>query len=142
MGRLRSRLFEPADRHDVPLASRRGLLAGLFQSGLHLVAFGALFVLGLVLDVVQSGAADTSAVLFWGAVLGGAVLGAGMVLLATIDRVNRLWRIPAGRLVTILAVYAAFWGLIVVDFAAALFAGPAFVAARIVTHGWLFLTRS
>lgn len=126
----------------MPLASRRGLLAGLFQAVLHLVAFAALFVLGLVTDVVRPGGAESSALLFWGAVLGAAVLGAGMVLLATTDRVNRLWRMPAARLVTVLAVYAAFWVVLVVDFAAALFAGPAFVAARIAAHGWLYLTRS
>lgn len=141
MSTLRDRLFEPAERHDVPLASRQGLLAGLFQAVLHLVAFAALFVLGLVTDVVQPGGADPSATLFWGAVAGAAGAGAGMVLLATTDRVNRFWQIPAARLVTVLAVYAAFWGLVVVDFAVALFAGPAFVAGRVAAHGWLFLTR-
>ena len=142
MPSLRDRLFEPAVRHDVPLASRRGLLAGLFQAALHLVAFGALFVLGLVLDVVRAGAADTATLRFWGAVVGAAALGAGMVALATTDRVKRLWRIPAGRLATVLALYAAFWGLLAVDFTAALFAGPAFVLGRVAAHGWLYLTRS
>lgn len=142
MSTLRDRLFEPADRHDVPLASRRGFLAGLFQAVLHLVAFAALFVLGLVTDVVRPGGADPSALLFWGSVLGAAVLGAGMVALGTTDRVNRFWRVPAGRLVTVLAIYAAFWLVLVVDFAAALFAGPAFVAGRVITHGWLVLTRA
>lgn len=127
----------------MPLASRRGLLAGLFQAALHLVAFGALFVLGLVTDVVEpNGGADPSVLVFWGAVVGAAAAGAGMVALATNGRVSRFWRVPAARLVTVIAVYAAFGGLLMVDVAAALFAGPAFVASRVAAHGWLFLTRS
>jgi energy-converting hydrogenase Eha subunit E len=139
---LRERLFEPADRHDVELASRRGLLAGLFQATLHLVAFAALFVLGLVTDVVRPGDADPTVLLFWGTVVGAAALGVGMVALATTDRVNRFWRVPAARLVTVLALYAVFWVVLVVDFATALFAGPAFVIGRIATHVWLYLSRS
>lgn len=142
MGRLRSRLFEPAERHDVPLASRRGLLAGLFQAVLHLVGLGALVVLGLLTDVVTPDAAGQSWVMFWGAVLGAAALGAGMVLLATTDRVNRFWRVPAARLATILTIYAVFWGLLVVDFAAALFAVLSFVVGRVGAHIWLYLTRA
>ena len=141
MATLRDRLFEPADRHDVPLASRRGLLAGLFQAALHLVAFASLFVLGLVLDVVGSDAARPSALLFWGAVLGASAVGVGMVALATTDRAARIWRVPAARLLTVLAVYAGFWTIVVLDFTIALFAGPAFVAGRVAAHGWLFLTR-
>ena len=142
MSTFLDRLFEPADRHEVPLASRRGLLAGLFQSVVHLVGFAALFVLGLVTDVVQPGGADPTLVGFWGTVLGATVLGAGMVALATTDRVNRFWRVPAGRLATVIALYAAFWAVLVVDFATALFAGPAFVAGRIAAHGWLYVTRA
>ncbi|MDZ7701769.1 MAG: hypothetical protein U5J98_06710 [Halobacteriales archaeon] len=143
MTTLRDRLFEPSDRHDVPLASWRGLLGGLFQAALYLVAFTALFVLGLLTDVVRSDAAAVASTLgFWGAILVAAVIGAGMVLLSTEDRVNRFWRVPAARLVTILVIYAAFWGLLAVDFTTALFAGPAFILARVATHVWLYLTRA
>lgn len=141
MSTLRDRLFEPSDRHDVALSSRRGLLAGLFQAVSYLVAFAALFVLGLVTDVVEPGGADPSVLGFWGAVVGAAAAGAATVILATNDRVKRLWRVPAARLLTVLAVYAAFWALLVVDFAAALFAGPAYVGGRVAAHVWLVLTR-
>lgn len=142
MNRLRSTLFEPSERHDVPLRSRRGFLAGLFQAALHLVAFAALFVLGLVTDVVSTGVAEPSALLFWGAVGGAAALGAVMVGLATVDRVKRFWRVPAARLATVAGVYLAFWGLLVLDVPAALVAGPAFVGARVAAHAWLVLAGS
>lgn len=140
MPSLRDRLFEPADRHDVPLASRKGFHAGLFQAALHLVGFAALFVLGLVTGVVRSGGADTTTIGFWGAVVGAVVVGAGMVHLATVDRVSQFWRVPAGRLLTVLLLYAAFGALVVVDFTAALFAGPAFAVARVGAHAWLLLS--
>jgi hypothetical protein len=142
MATLSDRLFEPTNRPDIPLASRQGLLGGLFQATLHLVAFSALFVLGLVTDVVVPGGADPSGLFFWGAVVGAAVAGAGMVALATRPEVKRFFRVPAARLVTILAIYAAFWGLLVVDYATAFVAGPAFVGGRVAVHVWLVLPRS
>lgn len=144
MPSLRDRLLEPADRHEVELASRRGLYAGLLQAALYLVAFTALVVLGLATDLVGADYGDggPSALLFWGAVLSSIALGAGMVGLATTERVGRVWRVPAARLVTVAAVYAAFFGLAVADFASALVAGPGFVVARIAAHLWLIATRS
>lgn len=143
MADLRSFLLEPADRYDVELASRRGLLAGGFQAGLHLMGFAALFVLGLTLDVVQPDAvpAARTATVFWGGVVLGGGAGAGMVALAGRDRVDRLWRTPAGRLGTVLVVYAAFWALLATIGVYAVFAGLAFVLGRVVAHGWLVATR-
>ncbi|MFB6353800.1 MAG: hypothetical protein ABEJ92_06910 [Halobacteriales archaeon] len=137
----RARLVEPDAGTDVELTSRRGLLAGAFQAGLYVVAFGALFLLGLVLDLVSPDAvAAAPAAVGWAALLGGGAVGAGMVALATVEPVRRFWRRPVGRLATVLAVYLAFFGLVATLPGPAVVAGLAFVGGRLAAHAWLVAT--
>lgn len=110
---LRQRLVEPDARNDIELASHRGLLAGIFQAGNSVVAFGALFLLAVSPDVVSPDAvAAAPAVVSWAALLGGGAVGADMVALVTVEPAHRFWRRPVGRLVTVLAVYLDFFGLV------------------------------
>lgn len=135
MGRLRTALFEPSSRYDHD--SRWGLVGGLVQAGLHLVGFGALFVLSILLGVVEPAATASGATAaFWVVVVAGAVLGAGMVGLAELERIDRFWRTVAGRLVTVVVLYAAFWGLLAAVGLDAVFAALAFVVARGIAHVW------
>lgn len=135
---LRERLFEPSARYDVDLASRRALLGGVFQAWLHLLGFSALFGLAVVLEVapLEAWNEPPAAFAFWAALLGGGIVGVGLVALATVERVDRIWRTPAGRAFTVIAIYVAFWMLLVTAPPYAIFAGLAFVIGRVIAHGW------
>lgn len=122
--------------------SLRGLAAGVYQSALYAVAFGALLGLAVLMDVVRPAAWPdrVAAPALVGALVGGVATGGGWVGLAYASgRLRRAGTTARGRAGVMVGWWLAFVALLVTAPHVAVFGAAASVAGRVGAHAWLFV---